>query len=296
MKRNLSSGYLCVCLLAAVALPGFAQDQPASTPTTNAAAAPPPPREAASDVNSGRGLSVEPIYWMTNVRGGIRKGSKSASSSPGTVDYTSSPKDMVGAMITVPAGKTNAVRVTYLATRNYANGSTFAPTALSLFGTDIGNGDPLAVSYKLTNIKMSYDFLTYFFKRGNTDFRVKTLWEFQYFSVNNSIIDFIPLSDGTFSPAAFAKDRSIISPTFGVGLEHTISRHVRWEAKASAFALPHRTTLIDSEASVALRFGRIELLGGGKLYHFKSKVQNDNFVSGDVYGPYAGVRFYWKKQ
>ncbi|MEQ1885986.1 MAG: hypothetical protein ABL967_13060 [Bryobacteraceae bacterium] len=296
MKRNLKSGCLCVCLLA-VALPGMAQDQPSSTTAPNAAAAPAPPREVPSDVNSGRGLSVEPIYWMTTARGGIRKGAKSASSAPGDLDYNSSPKEMVGAVVTVPAGKTNAVRVTYLATRNFTTAAgSIAPTALSLFGTDIGNGDPIAVSYKLQNVKLSYDFLTYFFKKGNTDFRIKTLWEIQYFSINNSIVDFIPLSDGTFAPTPFTKDRSIITPTFGIGLEHTISRHFRWEAKASAFALPHRSTLIDSEASLALRFGRLELLGGGKLYHFKSNVQNDNYVSGDVYGPYAGIRFYWKKQ
>lgn len=299
MKRNLRSGCLCVCLLA-IALPGFAQDQPAPAPsttsTTNPASAPPPPREAASDVNSGRGLSIEPIYWKTTFQGGIRKGSNNTSPASGDLDYTSSPREMLGAVVTVPAGKTNAVRVTYLATRNFVNGGGITPSALNIFGTDVGNGDPVATSYKLTNFKLSYDFLTYFFKRGNTDFRVKTLWEVQYFSTSNAITDFVPLSDGTFAPNGFSKDRNIIYPTFGLGLEHTISRHLRWEVKGSAFALPHRSTLVDSEATVALRFGHIEFLGGGKLYHFKTKVQDDNYVSGDVYGPYGGLRFYWKKQ
>ena len=111
-----------------------------------------------------------------------------------------------------------------------------------------------------------------------------------------TVTDFVPLSDGTFAPNGFSKDRNIIYPTFGLGLEHTISRHLRWEVKGSAFALPHRSTLVDSEATLALRFGRIEFIGGGKLYHFKTKVQDDNYVSGDVYGPYGGLRFYWKKQ
>jgi hypothetical protein len=293
VKRNLSSGCLCVCLLVA-ALPGHAQDQPAPTP--NPAAAPAPPREVPSDVNSGRGLSVEPLYWKTTFRGGIRKGSNNTNPADGNLDYTTSPREMIGAVVTVPAGRTNAVRVTYLGMRNYANGGTIASSALNIFGTDVGNGDPVATSYKLTNFKLSYDFLTYFFKRGNTDFRIKTLWEIQYFSTNNSIVDFLPLPDGTFAPNSFAKDKNIIYPTFGLGLEHTVSRHFRWEAKASAFALPHRSTLIDSEANVAFRFGRVEFVGGGKLYHFKTKVRDDNYVSGDVYGPFAGIRFYWKKQ
>jgi len=299
VKRNLKCGFLCICLLA-VAWPGFSQDQapqtPAPAPAASPAAAPAPPREIPSDVNSGRGLSVEPVYWMTTFKGGIRKGSNNTSTSSGVLDYPNSPKYMYGAVVTVPSGRTNAIRVTYLSTRNYTSGGTVAPEALNIFGTDIAGGDPVGVSYKLTNFKLSYDFLTYFFKRGNTDFRVKTLWEVQYFSTSNALVDFIPLADGTFSPNSFSADKNIIYPTFGLGLEHTISRHFRWEAKASGFALPHRSTLGDTEASLGFRFGHIEFIAGGKFYHFKTKGRDDNYVSGDLYGPYAGVRFYWKKQ
>jgi hypothetical protein len=303
VKPNLKSGCLCICLLAAAG-PGFSQDPASQTPppatnpapSTNPASAPPPPREIPSDVNSGRGLSVEPLYWKTTFKGGIRRGSINTSSNSGVLDYPNSPQYMYGAVVTVPSGKTNAVRVTYLATRNYTAGATVAPAALNIFGTDIAGGDPIAVSYKLTNFKLSYDFLTYFFKRGSTDFRVKTLWEVQYFSTNNSLLDFIPQPDGTFAPNSIGKDKNIIYPTFGLALEHTISRHFRWEAKGSGFALPHRSTLGDAEASVALRYGRIEFVGGAKLIHFKTKSHDDNYVSGNLYGPYAGLRLYWKKQ
>ena len=303
MKPNLKSGCLCICLLAA-AWPGFSQDPAAQTPppatnpvpSANPASAPPPPREIPSDVNSGRGLSVEPLYWKTTFKGGIRRGSNNSSGNSGVLDYPNSPAYMYGAVVTVPSGRTNAIRVTYLATRNYASGVTAAPTALNIFGTDIAGGDPVATSYKLTNLKLSYDFLTYFFKRGSTDFRVKTLWEVQYFSTNNSLLDFIRQPDGTFFSNSVGKDKNIISPTFGVGLEHTLSRHFRWEAKGSGFALPRRTTLGDAEASVALRYGHIEFVGGAKLYHFKTKSRDDNYISGNLYGPYAGLRLYWKKQ
>jgi hypothetical protein len=303
VKRNLNSGWLCVCLLAA-AWPGLSQDQAAQAPapapsaSRSSAAAPPPPRETPSDVNSGRGLSVEPLYWMTSFHGGLLAGSKfsDTTTSFGNLAYPNSPKQMFGAVVTVPFGKTDSVRVTYLATQYYVNGGTVAPTALSLFGTDITGGDPLGTSYKLTNFKLSYDFLTYFFKRGNTDFRVKTLWEVQYYSTSNTVIDFVPLSDGTFSPNSVSKDKNIIYPTFGLGLEHTISKHFRWEAKGSGFMLPHRATLGDAEASVAVRYGRYELIGGGKAYHFKTSVQDDNFIRGTIFGPYVGLRLYWKKQ
>lgn len=310
MNRNVNRGWFCACVLAA-AWPGLAQDQagqpqePSPSPSSQSpssqttAAAPAPPRETASDVNSGRGLSIEPLYWLTSSgNAGIRGGSKFSStvSSSGNLNYSDLPKEMIGAVVTVPAGRSNAVRVTYFAARSFVNGGAVAQTPLNIFGTGITAGDPIATSYKFTNFKLSYDFLTYFFKRGNTDFRVKTLWEIQYFSTNNSLVDFVPQPDGTFVPTSINKDKTIIYPTFGLGLEHTISRHVRWEAKASGFALPHKAALGDAEASIAFRFGRIEFIGGGKMYHFKTSAQDDNFVRGTIYGPYAGIRLYWKKQ
>ena len=46
---------------------------------------------------------------------------------PFKFDYTTSPREMLGAVVTVPAGKTNAVRVTYLATRKPKHPVTVKP-------------------------------------------------------------------------------------------------------------------------------------------------------------------------
>ena len=303
MKRNLKSGLLCICMLA-TPWPGFSQDPAAQTPAPpptsptkiNPAAAPAPVREIPSDVNTGAGLSVEPLYWLTTFKGGLRRGTKDTSTSSGVLNYPNSPRALYGAVVTVPAGKNNAVRVTYLSTQYYVNGSTSVPNALNIFGTDIGGGDPLGTTYKLTSAKASYDFLTYFFKRGSTDFRVKTLYEVQWFATSNGIIDFVPQPDGTFSPNSISADKNVIYPTLGLALEQTISRHLRWEAKGSGFWLPHRASLGDTEASVAYRSGHFEFLGGAKLFHFKTTVHDNNYASGNLFGPYVALRWYWKKQ
>jgi hypothetical protein len=80
----------------------------------------------------------------------------------------------------------------------------------------------------------------------------------------------------------------------GLGLGNTVSRHFRWEAKGSGFALPHRSGMWDAEGTVAVRFGRIELLAGEKAYYFKTSAKKDQFFKATVTGAYAGLRFYFQ--
>ena len=289
MKSSFESVLLCLLLAGAS---GRAQDQtPSQTPNqTPAPPAPaptatatlPPPREVSSTVNTGNGFSLEPIYWYT--RGGtpvLRGGAADFNADPGNLDYTSRPDRAIGARISIPVSKNATLRGSYFQTQS--TGFTFAPRNLNLFGQAITGGDLLSTRYRVENFKLSYDYLTYFWKHGNSEMRLKTLWEIQRISVTNEADDFVVDSTGTIvnvNPATGTK--AVIWPTLGLGLEHTLSRHFRWEARASGFALPHRAVLGDLEAAVAFRVGHFELLGGGRWLHFKTNPQADQYDIGSL--------------
>ncbi len=317
MKSSFKSVLLCLLLAAA---PGFAQAQapnqppdqapgtpapsvpppstpPSTTPEADTAqtATLPPPREVPSVVNTGTGFSIEPIYWRTQGNIFLRGGTKDTNADPSDLDFPRHTDRSIGLKINIPLSKNATLRGSYFQTKGDA--LTTAPQKLNLFGEEITAGDTLATSYILSMYKVSYDYLTYFWKRGGSEIRLKTLWEIQRISVNGEIDDFVVDSTGALvniNPAI--GEKSVFLPTLGLGLEHTLSRHFRWEARASGFAFPHRSLIGDAEAAIAVRFNRFEILGGGRWLHFKTSPNADQYYYGTIYGPYVGLRFYWKKQ
>ena len=303
MKFNLTGRWLSLGVLL-MAAAGHAQDQPAAQPPQQttpqqtapqpapeaAARTPPAPRETPSTVNTGRGWSVEPIYWLTTVHPVLRAGAANVHTESGSFDYPDSAKYALGGVISMPLGSASSLRFSYF--QSYQSSVTTAGRNLNLFGTAIGSGDFLSTYYKIKDYKVSYDYLTYFFHRRSADFRIKTLWEFQFLDVANTVYDSAPNGDGTFTLNTATGTRSIIYPSLGLGFEGTLSRHFRFEAKASGFAFPHRAVIGDSEGALALRAGHLEFIVGARALHFKTSPKKDQYVRGTIYGPYVGVRYY----
>jgi hypothetical protein len=303
VKFNWNGRLLSIGVLFTAAA-GYAQEQPAAQPppqtppqqttpaqTPNAAArAPAAPKETPSTVNTGGGWSIEPMYWMTNGRPALHGGKADTHTDSGDFDYPKAAKYAPGGVITMPVGKTSSLRFSFF--QSYQSSTTTADRNLNLFGTAIGKGDFLTAYYRIRGYKVSFDYLTYFFHRGSADFRVKTLWEFQFLDASNEIGDFSPNGDGTFSFNPGSGTRSILYPTLGLGFEGTFSRHFRFETKGSGFALPHRSVIGEGEGSLGLRFGHLEFIAGARAYHFKTSPQKDQYVSGTFYGPYGGIRYY----
>ena len=126
--------------------------------------------------------------------------------------------------------------------------------------------------------------------------RLKTLYELQRISVNNEVDDFVVDTTGALiNINPILGSQSVFLPTFGLGLEHTLSRHFRWEMRGSGFGLPHRGNIGDAEAEIALRFGHFEVLGGGRWLHFKTTPKAAQYNVENLYGPYVSLRYYWKK-
>jgi hypothetical protein len=327
VKSSLKTVLLCLLLAAAA---GWAQNQPSTqtpaqapgqtpgqtpspapgqtpnpTPSVPSASEPTaatpsatlrPPQEVSSSVNTGTGLSIEPYYWLP--RGSaplVRGGAGDTTGVPGNFQYPSEPGGSIGVRLNIPVSKNGTLRGSYF--QNQSTGFSVASQNLNLFGQSITSGDLLATRYRIEAFKLSYDYLTYFWKRGGAEVRLKTLYEVQRISVSNEVDDFQTDSSGdlvNINPATATK--SFFFPTLGLGIEHTLSSHFRWEARASGFVLPHKQVLGDLEADIAFRVKHFELVAGGRYLHFKTNPQADYYDIGSLWGPYVGLRYYWKKQ
>jgi hypothetical protein len=216
-------------------------------------------------VNNGHGLSLDVLYWFGKSSPDLRGGATDVNTQPGNFNYNSSYSSdkAIHYRVSIPIGNNSVVRSSYFQTQR--TGFTTIPVDSILFGQAVVGGDPAATRYKIEGFKVSYEYLSYFWKRRSSEVRFKTLYELQRISV-------------------------------GVGIEYTMSPHFRIEARGSGFGLPHKGDIGDAEATLAYRRGRIEILGGYRFLHFKTNPKSDQYNVGNLYGPYAGLRFYWKKQ
>ncbi len=270
------------------------QEQTQPPPQPPKPAPPPPPKYKPSGIDNGGGFSIEPFYWFGATKPIMRGGATDPNTDSGNIDYPGAKLPVYGGIVSVPAGGSSTIRFTYF--RADRSDGVVAAQNLAFFQQTATAGSPIAIAYRIEDYKLSYDYLTYFWGSATSEFRLKTLWEVQYVSMTNSFAIFTQNTDGSYTVNSAEGDKSIIFPTLGLGLENTLGRHFRWEVKASGFAWRHRATLGDIEADLAYRVGRVELVAGGKYFHFKTSPQRDEYFKANLYGPYVGIRFYWKKR
>jgi hypothetical protein len=281
-----SIGVLFLCQFPPARAQDAQQPQPSapqSVPAKPAAA------QSNDEVNTGGGFSIEPYYWLTSGRPALHSGSTFTGPASGNFGYPGKTKRTPGAILSFPAGKGSTLRIS--AFRVQGSGSTAAAQDLNLFTTGISKGDLLSAAYTIQNVKVSWDYLTYPIRPG---FRLKTLWEVQYTNTKSKIDALLDPNAAAGSAITAKGSRQVVLPTFGLGLENTVSRHFRWEVKGSGFALPHRSVIWDAEATLAFRVGQFEILGGEKAYHFKSAPKKEQYLATTLKGAYVGVRWYLK--
>jgi len=276
--------------------PGTNQVPDASTPTVQQ---PSPtlraPVEVPSTVNTGQGLSLDVLYWFARSHPVLRGGGADYFSEPGDFNYTTNPNAPIEYRLSIPIGKNGVVRTSYFQTQS--TGFAVAPANLNLFGQEILGGDGVATRYRIEGLKMSYEYLTYFWKRNNSEIRLKTLYELQRISTSNEVDDFVLNNSQTaFTINTATGSRSIFLPTFGLGIEYTMSPHIRFEARGSGFGWPHHGDIGDADVTAAYRRGRVEAIGGYRLLHYKTNPMNSQYNAATVSGPYVGLRLYWDKR
>jgi hypothetical protein len=86
--------------------------------------------------------------------------------------------------------------------------------------------------------------------------------------------------------------RWLITPTLGLGMHEYFSRHLRFEANAAGFTIPHHTTLWDADASVNIRVGHIEIGGGVRAFHFKTSTDGPYYLRGTLTAPQVSIRWF----
>jgi hypothetical protein len=306
------SGLICFTLLCTGAV--FAQEapqqQPAQQPTQPAQQKPeqeqpetqsrnprmPPPPPKVVDVREPgeTGWYIGLTGWLPVGHTTIDKGKQADFTDPTKFQLPGTSKGQPGGEIGIAAGLHNSIRISYMFAK--AAGTTTAPNDLVIFSQPYSKGDQLSTSYKLSNYKISYEYLTWPYPVESRHFRLKTLWQVQYITYRSNydapVKSNTPDSTGALTSYEATGSKSYFTPTFGLGLHEYVARNLHLELNASGFGIPHRFSLVDLDASVGYRAGKIEVRAGARSLNFRSSARSDYYFRGNLSGAYVGVRWY----
>ncbi len=284
------------------ATPPSSQDaqQPAATTSQAQAPAPPPATppppviKQAGDFYAGSGFSFTIMEWLGTGHPVMNTGHANTNGDPNYLNYGGQPRPAPGAEVTIPIGKYHAIHATYF--RVQGQGNSISPGDEIIFGTPFLQGDYLASHYTMQNVKVGLDYLSWPFPIGDSKFHIKTLYEINYTTILTSVD--APLrhgeTDASGNPITTNGQGTdwFIYPSFGLGVDYLVSHKLRFEGRASGFIFPHRSTIYDAEASLNYRFGKWEIEGGVKTFHFKTSPLQNEFVQSTFPGVYVGLRWY----
>lgn len=234
---------ICVSLLVAAMASSYAQEPQVSTssnpPAPQSQPVTTPVQPQGPKTLEDGGISIELFYWDNTLFTSlpVMKGGAASSYSNADLNYPGIVKNTPGAMLSIPAGRQNTIRVSYF--RLQGRGDEASPAALNLMGTPHAQGDWLATTHKVEDMKISWDFLTYRIPAGPRKIRLKTLWEAQWVRFASNInAPYAPIStDSSGNPISnyATETKNLIFPTLGAELEQSPARHFRYELKASGF-------------------------------------------------------------
>jgi len=274
---------------------------PAAPPQTETPAPPqstlklPPPAPKVADVRmpGEAGYYVGLLDWVPIGKPWVDKGHGATFTGLTKLQYSGTPKYTPGAEIGIAAGAHNTLKISYFQSK--ASGLKTAPNDLVIYSQPYANGDTVSTSYKIQNAKVSYEYLTWPYPVESRHFRLKTLWQAQLISMKSSFdAPLLPTTDSSGNPLSYAASgaRTLISPTFGLGVAEYATRNFRFEANASGFDIPHHWAIWDADASISYRVGHIEIRGGAKALHFKTSTKSDYFQYATMGGAFVGLRWY----
>jgi len=246
-----------------------------------------PPPDLHEHDTGGDGFSIEPIYWLTHAAPTIRQGHANQALDPGDLVFPDRSKFGPGIEVTVPTTHEDSLDFTMFVVKGQGN-SVLGETE-AFFGNLYAVGDTLATNYTTTSVKLSWNYLTFPYPSNGAKFRFKTLYEVQYVKIGSS---YDAPQDVNAGPVYGLK--SMVRPTFGAGIEYHPLRRVRFEAKASGFAIPHHGDIWGGEASLVVRGWHFEAMVGARIFHFKTSPQEDQYFTQTLWGPYGGIRFLWR--
>jgi hypothetical protein len=281
--------------------PDRPRSTPAEPPPLTPAPAPPKPVSAEEqyDTSDGR-TSVRLFYWYNPTHPAMFTGKGADDNVDSTVKFNGKTKPSPGGELSFPAGKFNTIRLSYFRTQGAGNTTSVTPPfgkGEVIWGANLNAGDLLSTAFTLQNAKISLDYTSWPFPVNNARFRLKTLWEVQYTSIRSSVeAPFAPTTDsaGNGIQTSGTGSNWFIWPSLGMGIEYMATKHFRFELKGSGFAIPHRSTIWDTEGFFAYKSGQWELDFGGKAFHFKTSPKRPEYLRATMPGAYVAIRWYLK--
>lgn len=233
------------------------------------------------------------IGWLPVGSTYVDKGKQATYTASSYLQFPGTSKGQPGGEIGVAAGLHNTIRFTYMFSK--AGGTSIAPTDVVYFGQTYNKGDELSSSYKMSNYKLSYEYLTWPYPVESRHFRLKTLWQMQYITFRSNydapIRSSTPDSAGNLTNYAATGSKSFFTPTLGLGFHEYATRNFRFEANVSGFGIPHSFSVVDGDASVGYRVSKIELRAGYRALRFRSSAKSDYYFRGTLSGAFVGVRY-----
>jgi hypothetical protein len=278
-----------------------AQTEPPTAPPTeqvgvqqNLKLPPPPPKIIDVRMPGEAGVSIGLMGWAPFGNNFIDKGHAADFSGLSFLQMANSSHGSYGAEIGVAAGLHNTIKMSYFVSKT--SGSLTAPTDLVTFGQTYSAREPLTTASKLSDVKLSYEYLTWPYPVERRHFRLKTLWQVHYVTMRSTFDDPIksatPDSTGTITSYASLGSKSFFTPAFGLGVHEYAARNLHFEANVSGFAFPHRFELLDTDASVSYRIGAFDVRGGVQAFHYRTSPKDDYFFRGTIAGAFVGIRWH----
>jgi hypothetical protein len=312
--KNSLNGILCLCLVTLFCIsPGRAQQGGAQTPPDQPAAAPqpsdetpapqqrsgiipaPPPLPKYPDVQmpGETGYYAGLVGWLPFGTPTVDKGIAADFTGLSYFHLPGTPKILPSAEIGLALGLHNSLDLSYFSSK--ASGSVTAPGALVLFSQSYNQGDLLATTSKVQDLKLSLAYLTWPYPVESRHFRLRTLWQVHYLWATSKydapIRSATPDSSGNLTSYATTGSKQIISPAVGLGFTEYASRDFRLELNVTGFDVPHHFAIGDADAFGAYRIGRLEIRAGAKGLYYKTSPQADFYFRGRPIGAFVGVRW-----
>ncbi len=300
--KNFLPALACVCLLSGLCAPRLgAQIAPPEGQATPVA--PEIPKYPDLRRPGERGYSIGVAVWTVNPKPLLTKGEASPSDYPGDLLLPGKPKYDQGFEFGIAAGLHNTLRLSYSIASGVGMVKAPGDTYDFYWGRHYVGGTLLDTSYKMRIAKLSFDYLTWPYPVKTSSFRLKTLWQLHYaglkggmdapeLATTDSAGNFLVDSSGNPLSYRAHGTRFAILPAVGLGVQEYLGDHLRLEANAAGFAIPHHARLWDADASVNLRFGPVEVRAGARAYQLRTSPRQESWIRTTMTGPFIGIRFY----
>ncbi|MEO8594970.1 MAG: hypothetical protein ABI759_16745 [Candidatus Solibacter sp.] len=256
---------------------------------------PAPPKVTDVRMPGEAGWYIGITGWLPYSSMVAEKGEQTNFVNPSHLELPGRARGAFGAEFGVAAGLHNSLKFSYWQAKK--SGEQIAQNDLTIFSQGYAKGDLLSTSAKLSDLKISYEFLTWPYPVEARHFRLKTLFQLHYINMK-TVVD-APILSSTQDPSTGAlisystfSNQSILTPSFGLGVHQYASRHVHFEANVAGFGWPGHWYVGDADASVAYRTGKVELQVGVKGFIFRTSPKSDYYFRGSLGGVFAAVRWH----